>query len=157
MLFLTPAELAQLAEATDPRFRARVRTAGYSGLMAGGISWPKVERVQFLHRRPVVAQAHSETQRLSPGTWPTARGPSARCGPQPTKPLPGGEDDRPVFGDRDGVLAVCRPAPGGRAQGPPVTVGHVVVSPVGDEHGFDGYHQPGPESGARGRAGLRCR
>ncbi len=44
MLFVTPAELAHLAEATDPQFRAPVLTAGYSGLMAGEISALKVER-----------------------------------------------------------------------------------------------------------------
>jgi integrase len=38
MLFLSPAELVPLADAIDPRFRALVLTAGYSGLRAGELS-----------------------------------------------------------------------------------------------------------------------
>ena len=62
MLFLTPAELARLAESIDPRFRALVLTAGYSDFRAGELSALKVDRVQSLRRRLVVFEAHSEVR-----------------------------------------------------------------------------------------------
>ena len=60
MLFLTPDQLAQLAETVDPRYRALILTAGYSGLRAGELSALKVDRVLFLRRRLAVVAAHSE-------------------------------------------------------------------------------------------------
>jgi integrase len=60
MLFLTPAELGRLADAIEPRYRALILTAGYSGLRAGELSALKVDRVQFLRRRLSVVEAHSE-------------------------------------------------------------------------------------------------
>ncbi len=62
MLFLTPVALGRLAEAVDPRFRALVLTAGYSGLRAGELSALKLERVLFLRRRLAVVEAHSEVR-----------------------------------------------------------------------------------------------
>ena len=60
MLFLTPEQLARLADTVDPRYRALILTAGYSGLRAGELSALKVERVHFLRRRLAVVEAHSE-------------------------------------------------------------------------------------------------
>jgi integrase len=62
MRFLTPADLATLADAISPRFRALVLTAGYAGLRAGELSALKVNQIQFLRRRLAVVEAHSEVR-----------------------------------------------------------------------------------------------
>jgi integrase len=62
MLFLTPDQLAQLADTVDPRYRALILTAGYSGLRAGELSALKVERVHFLRRRLAVVEAYGEVR-----------------------------------------------------------------------------------------------
>jgi integrase len=62
MLFITPPQLTRLAGAVDPRYRALILTAGYSGLRAGELSALKVDRVLFLRRRLAVVEAHSEVR-----------------------------------------------------------------------------------------------
>jgi integrase len=62
MLFLQPVDLSRLADAIDPRYRALILTAGYSGLRAGELSALRVERVLFLRRRLAVVEAHSEVR-----------------------------------------------------------------------------------------------
>jgi integrase len=60
--FLTPDQVATLAEAITPRFRAVVLTAAYCGLRAGELSALRTERVSFLRSRISVVEAISEVR-----------------------------------------------------------------------------------------------
>ena len=51
MRFLTPAEVATLADAIDPRYRALVLVGAYCGLRFGELAGLKRDRVDLLHRR----------------------------------------------------------------------------------------------------------
>jgi integrase len=67
MHFLRPEQVVLLADAIDPRFRALVYTAAYSGLRAGELSALKVSRtplagVEAIRPRLFVAEAHSEVR-----------------------------------------------------------------------------------------------
>lgn len=54
--YLTAAEVAALAEAIDPRFRALVLTAAYGGLRFGELAALRRERVDALRGRVLVAE-----------------------------------------------------------------------------------------------------
>jgi integrase len=62
MLFLTPEQVVVLAETIEPRFRALVLCAAYSGMRAGELSALKLPRVDFLRSRIKVTEAHSEVR-----------------------------------------------------------------------------------------------
>lgn len=51
MLFLTPAQVATLADTIDPRYRALVLTGAYCGLRWGELAGLERARVDLLHRR----------------------------------------------------------------------------------------------------------
>ena len=54
MRFATVAEVAALADAIPPRFRALVMVAAYTGLRWGELAGLRVKRVDLLHRRITV-------------------------------------------------------------------------------------------------------
>jgi integrase len=56
MPFATVAEVAALADAMPPRFRALVLVAAYTGLRWGELAGLRVRRVDLLHRRITVAE-----------------------------------------------------------------------------------------------------
>ncbi|HWD44384.1 MAG TPA: tyrosine-type recombinase/integrase [Actinomycetota bacterium] len=56
MRFSTVAEVAALADAIPPRFRALVLVAAYTGLRWGELAGLRVKRVDLLHRRIAVAE-----------------------------------------------------------------------------------------------------
>lgn len=56
MRFLTPDEVATLADEIDPRYRALVILGAYSGLRLGELAGLTRERVDLLHRRVDVAE-----------------------------------------------------------------------------------------------------
>lgn len=60
MMFLTPDEVATLADAIDPKYRALVLTGAYCGLRWGEMVGLKVSRVDLLHRRLEVAEIATE-------------------------------------------------------------------------------------------------
>jgi integrase len=62
MLFLTPEQVVALADTIEPRFRALVLCAAYSGMRAGELSALKLQRVDFLRGRIKVTEAHSEVR-----------------------------------------------------------------------------------------------
>ncbi|MBO0729269.1 MAG: tyrosine-type recombinase/integrase [Acidimicrobiaceae bacterium] len=62
MLFLTPEQVVLLAETIEPRFRALVLCAAYSGMRAGELSALKLQRIDFLRGRIRVTEAHSEVR-----------------------------------------------------------------------------------------------
>jgi integrase len=60
MRFLTPEQVAALADAIDPRYPLAVLTTAYTGLRAGELSALKVGRVDLLRRRLTVAESTAE-------------------------------------------------------------------------------------------------
>lgn len=61
-VFLTPDQIATLAEAITPRFRTLVLAAAYTGLRAGELAALRLERVNFLRGRLTVVEAMSEVR-----------------------------------------------------------------------------------------------
>lgn len=64
MVFLTPRQVEDLAEAIDPRFSTLIRFAAYTGLRAGEIGALRVGRVDLLRGRVLVAESVTEVDRL---------------------------------------------------------------------------------------------
>ena len=62
MRFLTPAEVATLADAIDPRYRALVLVGAYCGLRFGELAGLKRDRVDLLHRRIEVLEIVTEVR-----------------------------------------------------------------------------------------------
>jgi integrase len=62
MSFLTPEQVVTLADTIEPRFRALVLCAAYSGMRAGELSALKLQGVDFLRGRIKVTEAHSEVR-----------------------------------------------------------------------------------------------
>jgi len=62
MHFLDAGQVAALAEAIDPRYRALIYTAAYTGLRAGELSALRVDRVDLLRSTIEVAESHSEVR-----------------------------------------------------------------------------------------------
>jgi integrase len=60
MTFLTASEVAALAEAVEPRYRALIYTAAYTGLRFGELAALKVERVNLLRGTVHVTESLSE-------------------------------------------------------------------------------------------------
>ncbi|MDQ4098535.1 MAG: tyrosine-type recombinase/integrase, partial [Actinomycetota bacterium] len=83
MRFLTPDEVATLAEAMDPRYRALVLLACYGGLRWGELAALRRARVDALRRSVVVVE---QVQELDDGTqsW----GPPKSAAGRRTVPLP---------------------------------------------------------------------
>ena len=75
MRFATVAQIAALAEAVGPRYRALVLVAAYGGLRWGELVGLKVKRVDLLHGRVTVAEQVAEVNgQLIPGPPKTAAG-----------------------------------------------------------------------------------
>jgi integrase len=75
MRFATAAQVAALANAIDPRYRALVLVAAYGGLRWGELVGLRVKRVDLLHGRVTVAEQVSEGNgRLIPGPPKTEAG-----------------------------------------------------------------------------------
>jgi integrase len=75
MRFATVAEVAALADAIPPRFRALVLVAAYTGLRWGELAGLRVKRVDLLHRRITVAEQLLEVRgRLAFGPTKTGAG-----------------------------------------------------------------------------------
>ena len=75
MRFATVAQVAALADAIDPRFRALVLVAAYGGLRWGELVGLRVKRVDLLHGRVTVAEQVAEVNgRLLPGPPKTEAG-----------------------------------------------------------------------------------
>jgi integrase len=75
MRFTTVAEVAALADAIRPRFRALVLVAAYTGLRWGELAGLRVKRVDLLHRRIIVAEQLLEVRgRLAFGPTKTGAG-----------------------------------------------------------------------------------
>jgi len=73
--FATVAEVAALADAIPPRFRALVLVAAYTGLRWGELAGLRVKRVDLLHRRITVAEQLLEVRgRLAVGPPKTGAG-----------------------------------------------------------------------------------
>jgi integrase len=62
MRFATVDQVAELAEAMPPRFKALVLVAAYTGLRWGELAGLRVKRVDLLHRRTTVAEQLTETR-----------------------------------------------------------------------------------------------
>jgi len=62
MHFLTPEQVATLAETIDGRYRALIFTAAYTGMRAGELAALKVSRVNLLKRRLDVVESLSEVR-----------------------------------------------------------------------------------------------
>jgi integrase len=62
MRFATVAQVAELAEAVPPRFKALVLVAAYTGLRWGELAGLRAKRVDLLHRRITVAEQLTETR-----------------------------------------------------------------------------------------------
>jgi integrase len=62
MRFATVDQVAELAEAMPPRFKALVLVAAYTGLRWGELAGLRVKRVDLLHRRITVAEQLTETR-----------------------------------------------------------------------------------------------
>jgi integrase len=75
MRFATVAQVAALAEAISPRYRALVLVAAYGGLRWGELAGLRVRRVDLLHGRVTVAEQVAEVNgRLIPGPPKTEAG-----------------------------------------------------------------------------------
>ena len=75
MRFATVAQVAALAEAIGPRYRALVLVAAYGGLRWGELVGLRVKRVDLLHGRVTVAEQVAEVNgQLIPGPPKTAAG-----------------------------------------------------------------------------------
>lgn len=66
MLFLTPQQVAKLADTIDPYYRTFVLMAVYSGLRWGELAGLKVQRLDFINRRVTVLEQLSDEGLLSP-------------------------------------------------------------------------------------------
>ena len=76
MRFLNPAEIAALADTINPRYRALVLTAAYTGLRAGECAGLKLTRLNLLRRQLTVAETLSDVRghlRFSPPKTNAAR------------------------------------------------------------------------------------
>jgi integrase len=62
MRFLTPGEIARLADAVHPRYRALVLVAAYGGLRIGEVAGLKRHRVDLLRRRIEIAEIAVEVK-----------------------------------------------------------------------------------------------
>lgn len=62
MHFLSPEQVATLAETIDGRYRALIFTAAYTGMRAGELAALKVSRVNLLKRRLEVVESLSEVR-----------------------------------------------------------------------------------------------
>jgi len=62
MRFATVAQVAELAEAVPPRFKALVLVAAYTGLRWGELAGLRVKRVDLLHRQVTVAEQLTEVR-----------------------------------------------------------------------------------------------
>lgn len=71
MHFLTPEQVATLADEIDSRYRALIFTAAYTGMRAGELAALKVTRVNLLKRRLEVVEALSEVPGQGLVTGPT--------------------------------------------------------------------------------------
>jgi integrase len=69
MRFATVHQVAALADAIPPRFRALVLVAAYTGLRWGELAGLRVRRVDLLHRQITVAE---QPWRSGAG-WPSGR------------------------------------------------------------------------------------
>jgi integrase len=65
MRFATIDQVAELAEAMPPRFKALVLVAAYTGLRWGELAGLRVKRVDLLHRRITVAALDELVQAAS--------------------------------------------------------------------------------------------
>jgi integrase len=75
MRFATVAEVAALADAIPPRFRALVLVAAYTGLRWGELAGLRVRRVDLLHHRITVAEQLLEVRgQLAVGPTKTVAG-----------------------------------------------------------------------------------
>jgi integrase len=75
MRFATVAQVATLADAIGPRYRALVLLAAYGGLRWGELVGLRVKRVDLLHGRVTVAEQVAEVNgRLIPGPPKTEAG-----------------------------------------------------------------------------------
>jgi integrase len=75
MRFASVAQVAALADAISPRYRALVLVAAYGGLRWGELVGLKVRRVDLLHSRVTVAEQVSEVNgQLIPGPPKTEAG-----------------------------------------------------------------------------------
>jgi integrase len=75
MRFATVAQVAALADAIGPRYRALVLVAAYGGLRWGELVGLRVKRVDLLHGRVTVAEQVAEVNgRLLPGPPKTEAG-----------------------------------------------------------------------------------
>jgi integrase len=75
MRFATVAQVAALADAIDPRYRALVLVAAYGGLRWGELVGLRVKRVDLLHGRVTVAEQVAEVNgQLLPGPPKTEAG-----------------------------------------------------------------------------------
>jgi integrase len=75
MRFATVAEVAAVADAIPPRFRALVLVAAYTGLRWGELAGLRVKRVDLLHRQITVAEQLLEVRgRLAFGPTKTGAG-----------------------------------------------------------------------------------
>jgi integrase len=73
MRVATVAQVAALAQAIDPRFRALVLVAAYAGLRWGELVGLRVKRVDLLHGRITVAARRPRSTGTSPGDRPRPR------------------------------------------------------------------------------------
>lgn len=187
MRFLSHEEVATLAEAIDPRYRALVLVAAYSGLRAGELIGLRRHRVDLLrrtitgrgagsvHRRPD-ARIGSEELR-----WPPPGGlaePGGGSPPGPPSPVFGAGCRRPGLPGARGWL----PAPGelseagvepghrGRRRGPSATPrpsAHLRLprhrrggrrqGPAADDGARIGRPHPRPVRPPHARTGAECR
>jgi integrase len=75
MRFATVADVATVADAIPPRFRALVLVAAYTGLRWGELAGLRVKRVDLLHRQITVAEQLLEVRgRLAFGPTKTGAG-----------------------------------------------------------------------------------
>jgi integrase len=75
MRFATMAQVAALADAIDPRYRALILVAAYGGLRWGELVGLRVKRVDLLHGRVTVAEQVAEVNgQLIPGPPKTEAG-----------------------------------------------------------------------------------
>jgi integrase len=141
MRFATVAEVAALADAIPPRFRALVLVAAYTGLRWGELAGLRVRRVDLLHRRITVAEQLLEVR------GQLAFGPSKTGAGQRTVTLPMVAAE--ALAEHLGVYAEAGPdglvfPPSGAARS------GVATSPAGS-----GFRPPG-RPGSRGCASTTC-
>jgi integrase len=73
MRFATVAQVAALADAIDPRYRALVLVAAYGGLRWGELVGLRVKRVDLLHGRVTVAEQWPRSTASSSPACPRLR------------------------------------------------------------------------------------